>query len=317
MLDPGGSIAEAWRTPASLLSLLVCLLRALISVAACALEHACRRRAPTGTTHGCEYFTGRVRHSRLAPVVHHFEYAVRYCLVDLDVGGTPAGCKEQLVGRLSADEARELTGYGGRVRLLLLPASAGYEQNPIVVYYVEDEGGALRCCIAEVSNTPWGDRVRFAFAPAGDAVPKPMHVSPLMDMESTWSLEADAPAETLRLRVACTHPTMGKFFRAALDLRRCPPPADPVRWAWLVPHRVSWWIYWHAAQLIVGKGLSFLQHPRRAEQAEQRAYKSRALQRAAAAGRLSCPAIGTAASAHGAAEACPFSWLDATNYPWD
>ena len=54
-----------------------------------------------------------------------------------------------------------------------------------------------------------------------------------------------------------------------------------------------------------------------AEQAGERAYKSRALQRAAAAGRLSCPAIGTAASAHGAAEACPFSWLDATNYPWD
>jgi len=40
--------------------------------------------------------------------------------------------------------------------------------------------------IAEVTNTPWGDRVRFVFRPAGDESPKALHVSPFMDMDNTW-----------------------------------------------------------------------------------------------------------------------------------
>ena len=44
----------------------------------------------------------------------------------------------------------------------------------------------LQRCIAEVTNTPWGARVTFVFDPGEQAVPKAMHVSPLMDMRSTW-----------------------------------------------------------------------------------------------------------------------------------
>ena len=46
--------------------------------------------------------------------------------------------------------------------------------------------GAPVCAIAEVTNTPWGDRVRFAFRPEGDQAPKALHVSPFMDMDNTW-----------------------------------------------------------------------------------------------------------------------------------
>ena len=46
--------------------------------------------------------------------------------------------------------------------------------------------GDLAVCIAEVTNTPWGARVTFLFDPAGQSVPKAMHVSPFMDMASTW-----------------------------------------------------------------------------------------------------------------------------------
>jgi DUF1365 family protein len=38
----------------------------------------------------------------------------------------------------------------------------------------------------KVTNTPWGERVTFAFAPAGDVSPKALHVSPFMDMANTW-----------------------------------------------------------------------------------------------------------------------------------
>ena len=70
--------------------------------------------------------------------------------------------------------------------LLTTPISAGYSQNPISVYYCLDATGDLNMCIAEVTNTPWGARVTFLFRPGGQDVPKAMHVSPFMDMQSTW-----------------------------------------------------------------------------------------------------------------------------------
>ena len=61
----------------------------------------------------------------------------------------------------------------GPVRLLTHPPAAGYSQNPISVYYCYAPGGqALERCIAEVTNTPWGERVTFLFrcgAPRGAA----------------------------------------------------------------------------------------------------------------------------------------------------
>lgn len=74
----------------------------------------------------------------------------------------------------------------GRVLLLTTPVSAGYSQNPISVYYCLGAAEALQVCIAEVTNTPWGARVTFLFQPEGQDVPKAMHVSPFMDMQSTW-----------------------------------------------------------------------------------------------------------------------------------
>jgi len=47
------------------------------------------------------------------------------------------------------------------------PTSAGYHQNPISVYYCYNLQGALEICIAEVTNTPWGERVRFLFKVRG------------------------------------------------------------------------------------------------------------------------------------------------------
>ena len=74
----------------------------------------------------------------------------------------------------------------GPVKLLTHPISAGYIQNPISVYYCHDAAGRLQLCIAEVTNTPWAERVTFLFRPEGETVAKSLHVSPLMDMSSTW-----------------------------------------------------------------------------------------------------------------------------------
>jgi DUF1365 family protein len=74
----------------------------------------------------------------------------------------------------------------GAVHVLTNPISAGYVQNPISVYYCYSTAGKLQQCIAEVTNTPWGERVRFLFDAEGTQVPKCLHVSPMMDMENTW-----------------------------------------------------------------------------------------------------------------------------------
>lgn len=48
--------------------------------------------------------------------------------------------------------------------LLTHPPAAGYTQNPISVYYCYGpDGEALEHCIAEVTNTPWAERVTFLF----------------------------------------------------------------------------------------------------------------------------------------------------------
>lgn len=52
----------------------------------------------------------------------------------------------------------------GPVRLLTHPPAAGYTQNPISVYYCySPDGQRLEQCIAEVTNTPWAERVTFLF----------------------------------------------------------------------------------------------------------------------------------------------------------
>lgn len=39
---------------------------------------------------------------------------------------------------------------------------------------------------AQVTNTPWNERVTFVFDPKGAEVKKALHVSPFMDMDGTW-----------------------------------------------------------------------------------------------------------------------------------
>jgi len=248
------------------------------------------------------------------PKHHRFEYAVRYCLVELDAPRLPACCSGMLANRLTAKEAREFSGCSGPVKLLLLPQSAGYEQNPICVYYCFSVGGeTLERCIAEVTNTPWGDRVQFCFEPSGDVLPKAMHVSPLQDMRASWSLATDAPSESLFVRVnCCRHPEHGAFFYASLKAHRVPSPADSRMWALFMPHRVTLWIYWHAV-LLLWRGLPFFNHLKYAEDPD--AYKREVCERARdERWRMKCGAM---SSRVGDMTCCPYMWRDSLHYPWN
>ena len=111
---------------------------------------------------------------------------------------------------LSAAQARALAGTDGAVRLLTYAPSCGYEQNPISVYYcypaAAPPGAPPHRALAEVTNTPWGERVRFAFALGEDVLPKPLHVSPFMEMSPAWRITAEAPGRELHLAFSVETP---------------------------------------------------------------------------------------------------------------
>lgn len=222
-----------------------------------------RRAAPTddGPAAAARLYEGRVRHARRRPAAHTFEYPARYALVDLD--------RLPLPGHLSADDARRVASTSGPVHLLTVPESVGYEQNPLSIYYCYDsagqgQDGELRTCIAEVTNTPWAERVMFTFQPGSDLIAKPLHVSPFMDMLSNWSIRADAPGDRLYVVISVQHPTLGDYFTAVLDAKLVGQTSNSLRlttFFWLMPHKVAAWIYWEALRLWL-KNVKFLDHPR-------------------------------------------------------
>lgn len=220
-----------------------------------------RRPAHGGDAAAVRLYEGRVRHSRRRPAAHAFEYPVRYALVDLD--------RHPLPGHLSAADARRVASTSGPVYLLTIPKSVGYEQNPLSIYYcydsaAQEQDGDLKMCIAEVTNTPWGERVMFTFQPGSDLVAKPLHVSPFMDLLGNWSIRADAPGDSLYVAISVQHPTLGNYFTAALHAKLVGQTSNSVRLAtffWLMPHKVAALIYWEALRLWL-KNVKFLDHPR-------------------------------------------------------
>lgn len=124
----------------------------------------------------------------------------------------------------------------------------------------------LKKCIAEVTNTPWGEQVSFLFNPKTDMVAKPLHVSPFMDMLGNWKIRTNAPGDSLFVSISVQHPKLGEYFTATLTAKKISSvAADSALFFWLMPHKVAVWIYWHALKLW-WIGVPFIQHPRYSHQ---------------------------------------------------
>ncbi|XP_022886167.1 uncharacterized protein LOC111402234 [Olea europaea var. sylvestris] len=206
-------------------------------------------------------YQGTVWHERRLPVHHSFRYNVRYAFIDLD-----RARRHVPSDHLSGEEARRAAETNGTVFLLTIPPSVGYEQNPLSVYYCYDVEGStqtLKKCIAEVTNTPWGERVLFSFNPTSDLVAKPLHVSPFMDMLGNWHMQTNDPGDNLRVVISVQHPELGNYFTASLTAKRVTSlkAGDHAQFFWLMPHKVALWIYWNALKLW-WKNVLFIQHPR-------------------------------------------------------
>jgi hypothetical protein len=231
-------------------------------------------------------YEGVVRHRRLGPHPHAFDYRMAQLYLDLEevdrllaqrwlwsVGRRNVAQfrREDYLGpaELSlADAVRLRVGRAaglrltGPIRLLTHLRYFGYVFNPVSFYYCfADDGTTLACIVAEITNMPWRERhayvlpVETALAQGrvlSWAFPKTFHVSPFMAMEREYSWRFTAPAADLNVHMDVTREGQ-REFDATLTLQRQPlNSASLARVLWRYPlmtAQVVGAIHWQALRL--------------------------------------------------------------------
>jgi uncharacterized protein len=197
-------------------------------------------------------YEGSVAHRRTGPVSHSFGYRLFLPLLDLDElpelldsiplwsARRPAPARfrdsDYLPGGSGslADRARDLAQArlgrrpAGPVRLLANPRYLGVGFNPVSFLFLHgDDGVGVDSVIAEVTNTPWGERTAYvldgrrdkADGPITGTFEKRMHVSPFQPMDQTYEISTTAPAESLRINIRNLEGGRD-VFAATMALRR-------------------------------------------------------------------------------------------------
>lgn len=198
-------------------------------------------------------YSGQVSHSRKEPLRHSFRYRVTMMYLDLgELDSVFAGRwlwsttrralarfrRENHFGdpRDSLDksvrdlvEMRTGTRPEGPIRLLTNLAWFGYCFNPLSLYYCFDKDGSrVSTVVAEVSNTPWGERCCYVLGDSMNLgnedsrrfrIAKEMHVSPFMDMNVEYDWLLTPPGEELVVRIN-NRAQSRQFFNATLILQR-------------------------------------------------------------------------------------------------
>ena len=209
--------------------------------------------AQVGSPLASAVYEGVVRHRRLAPHPHAFDYWMAQLYLDLDEvdrvfkqrwlwsserGNIAQFRRNDYLGPADltlAEAVRErvekATGYRpvGPIRLLCHLRYFGFVFNPVSFYYCfAADGVTLACIVAEITNIPWKERhayvlpVKTARSQARAlhwSFPKAFHVSPFMPMTREYAWRFTTPSDDL-----CVHMEVlrdgQREFDATLNLRR-------------------------------------------------------------------------------------------------
>lgn len=70
-------------------------------------------------------------------------------------------------------------------------------------------------------------------------------------MLGNWSIKASVPGANLSVVISVQHPELGHYFTASVTAKRVPSQisGDQAWFFWLMPHKVSLWIYWHVSSI--------------------------------------------------------------------
>ncbi|GAA4441240.1 DUF1365 domain-containing protein [Actinokineospora soli] len=211
-------------------------------------------------------YDATVAHARRERLDRTFRHRVHYWLVDLDrlprlgplasfraadhLGDPSRSIKENLTAWL----ARQGITVRGRVLMLANARVFGYVFNPLTVYWVHDEHGALDCVVAEVHNT-YGQRHCYLLRPdeRGIAhVDKEFYVSPFLAMGGEYRMRVPIPGDRLSVAVTLRQDGATPFTATLTGARKAPTPGEVVRMVLrgrLLPQRVSALIRRHGVAL--------------------------------------------------------------------
>jgi DUF1365 family protein len=168
-------------------------------------------------------------------------------------------------------EARSGLRPSGPIRLLTHLRYFGYCMNPVSFYYCFDaRDETLTTIVAEITNTPWGERHQYVLPISGDPklkrfeFDKEFHVSPFlpMDMQYRWCFSV--PSERLLVRMQ-NFKDGEHSFAATLALRKVPITTGALLGLLigfpLMTAKVIGAIHWEALKLWI-KRTPFYAHPR-------------------------------------------------------
>jgi DUF1365 family protein len=236
-------------------------------------------------------YEGVVGHRRGVPREHAFSYRVRMLYLDLgelpalfdghplwsarrpalgwfrrsDYLGDPAVPLDEAIRRLVAERTGERPS--GPVRVLTTPRCFGHCFNPVSFYYCYDVGGqTVEAVVAEVTNTPWGERHAYVSRELTSRHAKVLHVSPFLELDYEYELRLSAPGEHLAVSIGADR-RGEREFEATLALERRPLSSRSLAAMLLggapLSMKVSAAIYAQALRLWL-KGIPVQPHPRAA-----------------------------------------------------